>query len=138
MPPQSSPCTRRLYNCTRTASAFAQVEPSDPVIAIHMMAPGPPLAIEVATPAILSTPTREDRVKARVWNGDKPPSPDSLSLSWRIISGRRRNCTALVTKVKKTPTAKAKYASGFQIQSLTVVNRLMSSSTRLVTPITDG
>lgn len=28
------------------------------------------MAIAVATPAILSTPTREDRVKARVWNGD--------------------------------------------------------------------
>src|SRR5699024_906750 len=53
------------------------------------------------------------------------------------MSGRRRDCAALVIKVKTIPTAKAKYASGFQIQSLTVVKRLMSTSIRLVTPITE-
>src|SRR5690625_5480048 len=108
MPPQSSLCTRRLYNCTRTASAFAQVEPSNPVIAIHMMAPGPPMAIAVATPTILSTPTREDRVKARVWNGDKPPSPDSLSLcrseehTSELQSRGHLVCRLLLEKKKST------------------------------------
>ena len=41
---------------------------------------------------------------------------------WRIMSGNRRNWTNPVSTVKNSPTARAKYAMGFQIASLMLVS----------------
>lgn len=65
---------------------------------IQAIAPGPPTAIAVPTPAMVPTPTREaaDRVnawKAEIDCGLPSSSSGDRSLIVRNISGSHRNCT---------------------------------------------
>ena len=70
-------------------------------------APGPPMTIAVATPAMLPTPTVEASAVATAWNGVTLPVPSPRenilpSTSWSA-NPRRRNCTKPVRIVSSRP-----------------------------------
>ena len=58
----------RLNNCAKVASTKAVAEPKSAMSHIQKMAPGPPTAMAVATPARLPVPTRVAIDTAKAWN----------------------------------------------------------------------
>ena len=81
--------------------------PNKAVTHIQNTAPGPPMAMAMATPATLPTPTRLAKPVTKAWNG---VMPCASSPAWRLdfmvlmLCLNSRNCTPRVTKVKKMPT----------------------------------
>ncbi len=72
--------------------------PTKAIAHIQKIAPGPPMAIAVPTPAMLPTPTLDAAEIVKAWNAETDcGSPFSsrgvLSVSVRNISGMSRNCT---------------------------------------------
>ena len=57
-----------------TPSEYLVAVPTMAVIHIQKTAPGPPMAIAAATPAILPVPMVEDRAVIKAWNGVTSPS----------------------------------------------------------------
>ena len=73
---------------------------------IQNTAPGPPVAMAMATPAILPVPTRLASDKAKAWKELIPrPRPWRVpdDASDRTISGSMRNCTQRVRSVNHNP-----------------------------------
>ena len=73
---------------------------------IQNTAPGPPVAIAAAMPAMLPVPTREAVEIIRAWKDDTcltPSSSRDFSLRMRITSPMRRIWTKPVRMVKYTP-----------------------------------
>ena len=69
----------RLNNCASVASTKAVAEPNNAISHIQKMAPGPPTAMAVATPARLPVPTRVAIDTAKAWNEEicfAPPFED--------------------------------------------------------------
>ncbi|CAL9361236.1 hypothetical protein SUDANB37_00690 [Streptomyces sp. enrichment culture] len=94
--------SRTLYSWARTDSTNAEAPPTRAIIHIQKTAPGPPMVIAVATPAMLPVPIR---AAAEMVNAPKGLTPDcGLSLKTRNISGIRRICTPLERSVNQTPT----------------------------------
>ena len=58
----------RLNNWARVDSIKAVAEPNKAMIHIQNTAPGPPVAIAVATPARFPVPTRVATLTAKAWN----------------------------------------------------------------------
>src|SRR5690606_32392733 len=71
-PPRYCPSFTSLYICPRDASMMADELPRKAIVHIQNTAPGPPMPIAVATPAILPVPTRPDIARAKAWNEDIP------------------------------------------------------------------
>ena len=57
-----------LNNCAKVDSTNAVAEPNKAIIHIQNTAPGPPVAIAVATPARFPVPTRVATLTAKAWN----------------------------------------------------------------------
>src|SRR5690606_22641901 len=77
--------------------------PRKPITHIQKIAPGPPKAMAVATPAILPMPMRPDIDNASAWNEDTPASdfcPEKVS---RVISTRPRTCMKRVRNENHSP-----------------------------------
>ena len=106
-PPRITPLSSFWRYSSATAISEKLVAmPTTPLRNIQRTAPGPPLAMAIETPAMLPTPTVEDRDVASAWNGETVPSPPTLP--WRPKTCRaaktnRRNCTPRVAKVRKIP-----------------------------------
>ena len=73
---------------------------------IQNTAPGPPVAMAVATPAMLPVPTREAVDTMSAWNDEMERSPWTcfFSVSCVNMSLMKRICTPFVRIVKYTPT----------------------------------
>ncbi|GEM_PF-1815027 len=76
---------------------------------IQKIAPGPPMAIAVPTPAMLPTPTREAADSVKAWKaeidcGRPSASSGERSVIVRNISGIQRNWTKPERTVRYTPT----------------------------------
>ena len=74
----------------------ADAEPMNASSHIQKMAPGPPSAIAVATPAKFPVPTREAVAIQNAWNDDTvffPLPLETPSPNRRNISLKLRNCT---------------------------------------------
>ena len=73
---------------------------------IQKMAPGPPMAIAVATPARFPVPTCAAMAVASDWNELMPslsallPKSVKPPKTWRIAIPKRRTCTRRSLKVK--------------------------------------
>ena len=75
-PPTKRPSFVFSLNLTAsTTSANLVVIPNIAAIHIQKIAPGPPRAIAVATPAILPVPTVAARAVATAWKAVTSPSP---------------------------------------------------------------
>ena len=123
-----------LNNCASVDSTNAVAEPMRAISHIQNTAPGPPMAMAVATPARLPVPTRVATLTAKAWN-------DEICLLWpffsltcsltvltaesvskRNISPTIRNCTNLVRQVNQSPQPiSATIRMLFHSQSLTTV-----------------
>ena len=78
--------------------------PRKAITHIQNTAPGPPMAIAVATPTTLPVPTLPDRATQKAWNGEKlSPSARRRPKSSLAISPTLRNCTQRVRIVKYKP-----------------------------------
>src|SRR5690606_40128480 len=71
---------------------------------IQNTAPGPPMAMAVATPAILPVPIRPDSAIAKAWNDEtplveEPPPNSSFTMSFKYLT-----CKNPVANEKYTPT----------------------------------
>ena len=73
-PPKNSSPSLSLYAWPKTPSKNETADPNIPKIQIQKMAPGPPVAIAEAMPAILPTPTRAPKAVMNAWNGEIPSS----------------------------------------------------------------
>ena len=95
----------RLNNWASVASTKAVAEPKSAISHIQKIAPGPPTAMAVATPAKLPVPTRVAIDTAKAWNEDMclPLLLDDESTSWRNISPIIVNCTKRERIVKYKP-----------------------------------
>ena len=99
------------YLMPRTTSANLVAIPKIPVNHIQTGAPGPPMLIAAATPAILPLPTVAERAIINAWNGVISPGVESSSrsfprtLRYSIFQAKPsfRNCTSPVPKVSQTP-----------------------------------
>ena len=107
---------RSLNSCPRVDSTNAVAEPMSAITHIQNTAPGPPMAIAVATPARLPVPTRVATDTAKAWKEEMWRCPFSCgalgsvfcvaeSVSSRNISPTMRNCTPLVFHVNQRPHA---------------------------------
>ena len=102
---------RILYNCPSVDSIKALEAPSKAITHIQKIAPGPPIAIAVATPARFPVPTRLAIEMANAWKDDTcfsacfPFPADSLSNT--IISRIMRNCTKRVRMLNQTAHPKS-------------------------------
>ena len=88
-------------------SIKAEAEPIKEISHIQKIAPGPPIAIAVATPAKLPVPTLEAVPIQKAWNeeidpfsDEEEPSLKSLNISFIFL-----NWTKLVFTVKYIPSA---------------------------------
>ena len=64
-----------------TISANLVHMPSTPDTHSQNSAPGPPIEIAVATPAMLPTPTVDASAVATAWNGETSPGPAAFCVS---------------------------------------------------------
>ena len=78
-------------------------QPRKAMAHIQKTAPGPPVTMAIATPAMLPTPTREAVLTQKAWK-ELIASPSVFlpmpSVSRRSISGSMRSCTRCVESVK--------------------------------------
>ena len=88
-------------------STKADAAPTSAISHIQNTAPGPPVAMAVATPAMLPVPTRLAVETISAWNDEMERSPCTcfFSVSCLNMSLMKRICTPLVRMVKYTPTA---------------------------------
>lgn len=97
----------RLNNCANVASTKAVAEPMSAISHIQKMAPGPPTAMAVATPARLPVPTRVAIETAKAWNEEMclrlPLWVEDESTSWRNMSPIIVNWTKRERIVKYRP-----------------------------------
>ena len=73
-PPKNSSPSLSLNAWPKTPSKNDIADPKIPKIQIQKMAPGPPVAIAEAIPAIFPTPTRAPKAVINAWNGEIPSS----------------------------------------------------------------
>ena len=73
---------------------------------IQRIAPGPPKAMAMATPAMLPTPTRLDSEIDSAWNGDTPDSERSWRNTRRSMSGSARSWMKRVRTLKYRPVSR--------------------------------
>ena len=109
-----------LYRMASTASAYLVAIPNTAVIHIQKAAPGPPMAIAVATPAILPLPTVAESAVIRAWKGLMSPSPPLSGLAFptapestiREAFPKFRSCTKPVRTVRRRPVPKRRITIG--------------------------
>ena len=80
--------------------------PRKATIHIQKIAPGPPKAMAMATPAMLPTPTRLDSERDNAWNGDTPASERSWRNIRRSMSGNARSWMKRVRTLKYRPVSR--------------------------------
>ena len=86
------------------ASVNAVAMPMSAMTHIQKIAPGPPSARAIATPAMLPVPTRLARLMQNAWNEEMPsPAFERDPRITRSILPNERNCTARDQIVKRMP-----------------------------------
>ena len=98
---------RTFQICASVDSTNAEAAPTSAMSHIQNTAPGPPVAMAVATPAMLPVPTRLAVDTISAWNDEMERSPSTcfFSVSCLNMSLMKRICTPFVRMVKYTPTA---------------------------------
>ena len=73
-PPETEPssCSERYFTASTTSAHF-RLMAKKPITTIQKVAPGPPMAMAIATPAILPSPIVPESAVERAWKGDISP-----------------------------------------------------------------
>ena len=82
--------------------------PNNAPTKIQKAAPGPPIEIEIATPAILPIPIVPDRAVARAWNDETSPqlSPSDFLVTLSMACFNPHTAIPFKYIVKKIPAAR--------------------------------
>ena len=127
-PPTHSPVSLRSRKCTaRVTSANLVHMPSSAEHHIQNTAPGPPMAMAPATPAMLPVPTVPASAVHTAWKGVMAPSEASFLRNMRpmvvlMVYGNLRICKKPVRTLSSKPTPMMHTMAGTpQIKLLTAV-----------------
>ena len=90
----------------------ADPAPRNAMAHIQNIAPGPPMAMAVATPAMFPVPTRPPRAMAKPWKLEMPEAEAWPCQSWVTMAFRWRTCRKRVQMEKTTPAPRQSRMSG--------------------------